>query len=59
VPGVEPGEVEVSVLNDTIKGERKRLDEVKEKDYHYTETAYGSFERRLALPKGIESTRKR
>ncbi len=56
VPGVGPSEVEVSVLNDTltIKGERKRSNEVKEKDYHYTETAYGSFERRVALPKGID-----
>lgn len=56
VPGVEPNEVEVSVLNDalTIKGERKRSNEIKEKDYHYTETAYGRFERSLALPKGID-----
>jgi HSP20 family protein len=56
VPGVEPTEVEVSVLNDTltVKGERKRTNEVKEKDYHYSETAYGRFERRLALPKGVD-----
>ncbi len=56
VPGVEPSEVEVSVLNGTltIKGERKRSQDVKENDYHYTETSYGSFERRLALPKGID-----
>jgi HSP20 family protein len=57
VPGVEPNEIEVSVLNDTltVKGERKRLNEVKEKDYHYSETAYGRFERRLALPKGTDA----
>ena len=56
VPGVEPNQVEVSVLNDalTIKGERKHSNEVKEKDYHYTERAYGRFERSLALPKGID-----
>jgi HSP20 family protein len=56
VPGVEPSEVEVSVLNDTltVKGERKRSSEVKEKDYHYSETSYGRFERRLALPKGVD-----
>jgi HSP20 family protein len=56
VPGIEPNEVEVSVLNDalTIKGERKRSNEVKEEDYHYTETAYGRFERSMALPKGID-----
>jgi HSP20 family protein len=56
VPGVDPKEVEVSVLNDTLtlKGERKRSNEVKEKDYHYSETAYGTFERRFALPKGVD-----
>jgi HSP20 family protein len=56
VPGVDPNEVEVSVLNDalTLKGERKRSNEVKEKDYHYSETAYGRFERTFTLPKGID-----
>jgi HSP20 family protein len=57
VPGVDPNEVEVMVLNDalTLKGERKRSNEVKEKDYYYSETAYGRFERRLALPKGVDA----
>ena len=56
VPGVEPSEVDVSVLNDTltVRGERKRSNEVKEKDYHYSETSYGRFERRIALPKGTD-----
>lgn len=56
LPGVDPKQVDVSVTDDSlvVKGERKRSDEVKEKDYHYRETAYGRFERRLALPKGID-----
>jgi HSP20 family protein len=56
VPGIDPKEVEVSVLDDalTIKGERKKSHEVKEKESYYSETAYGRFERRLALPKGID-----
>ena len=56
VPGIDPKEVEVSILNDalTIKGERKKLQEVKEKESYYSEAAYGRFERRLALPKGID-----
>jgi HSP20 family protein len=56
VPGIDPKEVEVSVLDDalTIKGERKKSHEVKEKESCYSETAYGRFERRLALPKGID-----
>jgi HSP20 family protein len=57
VPGVDSKGVEVTVLNDalTLKGERKRTNEVKEKDYHYSETAYGRFESRLTLPKGVEA----
>ena len=56
VPGIDPKEVEVSILNDalTIKGERKKSHEVKEKESYYSEAAYGTFERRLALPKGID-----
>lgn len=56
VPGIDPKEVEVSILNDalTIKGERKKSHEVKEKESYYSEAAYGKFERRLALPKGID-----
>jgi HSP20 family protein len=57
VPGVDPKEVEVTVVNDALmlKGERKRSNEVKEKDYQYSETAYGRFERRLALPQGVDA----
>ena len=56
LPGVDPKEVEVSVTDDslTVKGERKKSGEVKEKDYYYRETSYGRFERRLVLPKGID-----
>ncbi len=56
LPGVEPKDVNVSAVDDTliIRGERKYSNEVKEKDRHYKETAYGKFERRLALPKGVD-----
>ncbi len=55
MPGVDPKDVEVSVVEDSliVKGERKKAKEITEKDYHYQETSYGKFERRLALPKGI------
>jgi HSP20 family protein len=54
VPGVEPKDIEISVLHDvlTIKGERKSDKEVKEKDFVRREIAYGSFERRVSLPPG-------
>ncbi|HWP56835.1 MAG TPA: Hsp20/alpha crystallin family protein [Candidatus Acidoferrales bacterium] len=56
LPGVDPKDVEVSVVNDTlvIRGERKRSQELTEKDYHYRETAYGRFERRLSPPAGVD-----
>ncbi len=59
LPGVDPKDVEVLAENDSliIKGERKKAQEVEEKGYHYRETSYGRFERRLALPKGIETNK--
>jgi HSP20 family protein len=56
VPGISPNDIEVSVLNDalTLRGERKREKEVNEKEYHYSETSYGRFERTLPLPKGVD-----
>ena len=54
VPGLDPKDIEISVLHDvlTIKGERKAEKEVKEKDYLRRELSYGSFERRMSLPEG-------
>jgi HSP20 family protein len=56
IPGVNPNEIELSVVDDAllIRGERKKSSEVEDKNYHYSETAYGRFERRLALPKGVD-----
>lgn len=57
LPGVNPKDVEVSVTDNTllIQGERKASQEKTEKDYHYRETSYGRFERRLTLPKGVDA----
>jgi len=54
VPGLDPKDIEISVLHNvlTIKGERKAEKEVKEKDYLRREVSYGSFERRMSLPEG-------
>jgi HSP20 family protein len=56
LPGVDPKDIDVSVRNGTllIRGERKFVQNVQEKDYHYRETAYGKFERRMALPQGVD-----
>lgn len=54
VPGLEPKDIEVSVLHNvlTIKGERKSEKEVKKEDYLRREICYGAFERRMSLPEG-------
>jgi HSP20 family protein len=57
VPGLEPKDIEVSVLGNvlTIKGERKSEKEVKKEEYLRREVSYGSFERRTTLPEGTAS----
>jgi HSP20 family protein len=56
LPGVDPKDVEVTVADDTltIRGERKGKGESKEGGYHVRELSYGSFERSLTLPEGID-----
>jgi len=55
LPGIDPKDVEVTVLGNvlTIKGERKEEKEVKKEDYLRRETSYGAFERRMTLPEGV------
>jgi HSP20 family protein len=39
----------------TIKGEKKKEDEVKEENYYRAERSYGSFVRTLELPKEVHA----
>lgn len=57
LPGVDPKDVEVTVADDylTIRGERKARTEDREGGRYVREFAYGSFERALALPEGIDA----
>lgn len=57
LPGVEPKDVEVSVVDDTltIKGQRKRDKELKREHSFVSELAYGAFERSFTLPEGIDA----
>jgi len=54
VPGLEPKDIEINVLQNvlTIKGERKGEKEVKQENYLRREVSYGAFERRMNLPEG-------
>ncbi len=56
LPGLEPKDIEVTFSGDllTIKGEKKKEEEKKDKKYHCTERFYGMFERSFRLPTGIK-----
>lgn len=55
LPGMDEGDVEVTLSDDvlTIKGEKREESEEKDKDFHITERRYGSFQRSFRLPEGI------
>lgn len=56
LPGVDPKNVSVTVSGDTleIRGKREHAHEEKSRNYLYREISYGSFERSVALPKGVD-----
>jgi HSP20 family protein len=59
LPGVDPKDVNISVQGNmlTISGERRVSNERKEADFVYNELMYGSFERTLNLPEGVDTDR--
>ncbi len=52
VPGMDEKDVNVTIEGNrlVIAGERKHESEHKEKDWHVTETSYGTFRRSVLLP---------
>lgn len=52
IPGCEPKDVEISLVDRTltIRGEKKTEKEEKNKNYHAVERSYGSFVRSMTLP---------
>jgi HSP20 family protein len=57
LPGIDPKDIEVSVLGNqlTIKGERKARQEQKDRDYFQREVHYGTFARTITLPEGVKA----
>ncbi len=57
VAGVRPEDLDITVANDvlTIKGSRKREEEVPQDDYFYQECYWGSFSRSVIVPVDIDS----
>jgi HSP20 family protein len=57
LPGMSESDVEVVASNGdlTIKGEKKEEKEERKKDYYLSERRYGSFERRMQIPEGVDA----
>ena len=57
LPGIEQNEVDISIADDvlTLKGEKKEEKEEKKKNYHRIERTYGSFQRSIGLPTGVQA----
>jgi HSP20 family protein len=55
LPGIDPKDVEITVSGDqlTIRGKRERQHEQKGRDFIHREVTYGSFERVVKLPSGV------
>ncbi len=57
LPGMEKDNIEVNLTDHTltIKGEKKKEEEVKGENYYRAERSYGSFLRTLELPKEVRA----
>jgi HSP20 family protein len=55
LPGMEKENIEVNLTDHmlTIKGEKKKEEEVKEEKYYRSERSYGAFVRTLELPRDV------
>ena len=57
LPGLEEKDVQINVADNvlTIRGEKNAEKEQKDKNYRLIERNYGSFERSLELPDGVNA----
>jgi HSP20 family protein len=56
VPGIDPGDLDISLSGDvlTIRGEKKQEKEEKEEGRHRVERVFGSFSRSFTLPVPVQ-----
>ena len=56
LPGIDAKDIDVSVSGDTpiLEGENRQEKEDKDKNYHFSERAYGSFQRSFQLPSSVD-----
>jgi HSP20 family protein len=57
LPGIDPKDLDVSVKGNqlVLSGEKRESTEHDGKDFHQSETRYGSFRRSIPLPDGIDT----
>jgi len=57
LPGIERDNIEVNLADHhlTIKGEKRKEEEVKQEHYYRSERSYGSFMRTVDLPKDVHA----
>jgi len=57
LPGLDEKDVEVTMAENllTLKGEKKEEVEKEKGDHYYCERSYGSFERSVRLPNGVDT----
>jgi HSP20 family protein len=57
LPGMEKDDIEVSLTDHilTLKGEKRKEEEVKKENYYRAERSYGSFLRTLELPTDVRA----
>jgi HSP20 family protein len=61
LPGMGKDDIDVSLTDQTltIRGEKKRRQEIKEENYHRCELSYGSFSRVIDLPCEVRADKAR
>ncbi len=59
IAGVKPEDLDIQINNDmvTIRGERRKEDEIREEDYYYQECYWGAFSRSIILPVDVEANK--
>jgi HSP20 family protein len=59
LPGIDAKDIDVSLSGDTLilKGEKRQEKEEKDKNYHFSESSYGSFRRSFQLPSSIDQNK--
>jgi HSP20 family protein len=59
LPGIDAKDMDLSLTGDmlVLKGEKRQEKEEEDKSYHFSERAYGSFQRAFDLPASIDPTR--